>query len=464
MVGRDMGCDGPFLARIGGSLAMKRSRRKGERRNVPTAMPGRKPQHSTLTCPLLVIILLGRGTLACIRVAMIDLFKSAKPRSGLRQDAMLRTLPIRRWTSRWLACGCALGSFVPFCAQAEEIALVSEAAAGNIVIEDAIPVSDAELSAIDVAMLADIPIPPTTTFPPGRAVPASEWLPAEGSPLIGPQEVEEKHEGAEAEMLSDGRPGRTYASFGEDVKAIKWEIAAVAGYYTAINGPKLFMDPRWPRFSNEGWFGRNTNNVGIDKLAHSYSAYVISEILYARLKHKTGDAPGIQWTAAAIASGVMAYTEAWDSIEPSGGWSWQDITFNTAGAGFSVLRNSVPGLDRKLDFRLMWEANGDILTFRGKRHFQRQRYFFALKPSGFSAFEKSPLRFVELHLGYRGDDFLNEDRAAGIRPKRHVFVGVGLNLREILFKNPRSRAGRAAGEVLDYFQPPLTALHHDITE
>ena len=32
-------------------------------------------------------------------------------------------------------------------------------------------------------------------------------------------------------------PPRAYASFGEDVKAIKWEFAAVAGYYTAINAP-----------------------------------------------------------------------------------------------------------------------------------------------------------------------------------------------------------------------------------
>ncbi len=407
----------------------------------------------TLSDLFLVEILLGRARLGCIRIAMIDLFNSGPARSGLRQDTKTRTLPFRRWKRGWLACGCALGSVMAVPAAAEEIVVTGDALAGGIAIEDAIMVSDAELAAIDVAMLAEMPIPSATGPLLGRTAPAPEWQPAEALDLIGPQADVGQPEGDEADMLASGRPRRTYASFGEDVKAIKWEIAAVAGYYTAINAPKLFMDPRWPRTNSEGWFGRNTNNVGID-----------SEILYARLKHKTGDAPGIQWTAAAIASGVMTWTEAWDSIEPSGGWSWEDITFNTMGAGFSVLRNSVPGLDQKLDFRLMWEANGDILTFRGKRHFQRQRYFFALKPSGFRAFEKTPLRFVELHLGYRGDDFLNEDRAAGIRPKRHVFVGLGLNLREILFKNPRSRAGRAAGEVLDYFQPPLTALHFDVTE
>lgn len=263
---------------------------------------------------------------------------------------------------------------------------------------------------------------------------------------------------------SNDIPRRPYASFGEDVKAIKWETAAMFGYYTATNAPKLFKNPRWPTTQNEGWFGRDTNNVGVDKLAHAYSTYVISEILHARLKRKTGDAPGIEITSAILASGVMMWSEAFDSIEPTSGWSWQDVAFNSLGAGFSVLRNSVPGLDQKLAFRLLIQPNSDIYTINGKEHFRQQRYFFALKGSGFEGLNKTPLRFLELHLGYRGDDFLNEDRAAGITPKRHVFAGIGINLRELLFKNPRSRAGRAAGEVLDYLQVPYTALHHNLTE
>ena len=260
------------------------------------------------------------------------------------------------------------------------------------------------------------------------------------------------------------RARRPYASFGADVAAIKWELAAVAGYYTAINAPKLFMNPQAPRFKREGWFGRNTTTVGVDKLAHAYSAYVISELLYYRLKRNTGGAPGIQYTAAALASGIMLYTEAFDSIEPDGGWSWEDVAMNTAGAAFSVVRNSVPGLDQKLDYRLMIVPNDNIFNSKGKKHFQQQRYFFALKLSGFETFQRSPLRLLELHLGYHGDDFLNSDRAAGITPKRHIFLGMGINLRELFFKNSRSRIGRAVGEGLDYFQPPYTAVHTHLTD
>jgi hypothetical protein len=260
----------------------------------------------------------------------------------------------------------------------------------------------------------------------------------------------------------DPQPER-YRSFGSQVGAVKWEMAAIFAYYTAINGGKLFEDPTSPHFHTEGWFGKSTRNVGVDKLAHAYSAYVVSDLLYARLKHKTGGAPGIALTAAVLASSTLLYTEFWDSIERSAGWSWEDVAFNSMGAGFSLLRNSVPGLDRKLDFRLMIVPNSKIIITEGKRHFEQQRYFFALKLAGFKAFEKGPLRFLELHAGYYGKDFTNEERAAGVEPKRRIFFGAGINLRELFFKNSTSGIGRAAGEVLDYWQPPYTALHRHVT-
>ncbi|MEO6091853.1 MAG: DUF2279 domain-containing protein [Novosphingobium sp.] len=255
-----------------------------------------------------------------------------------------------------------------------------------------------------------------------------------------------------------------YRSFGSQVGAIKWEMAAAVAYYTAVNGSKLTEHPIAPHVQTEGYFGRSTRNLGVDKLAHVYSGYVVSEILYARLKRKTGNAPGIQFTAAALGLGIGLYSEFWDSIERSGGWSWEDVSMDAAGAAFSILRNSVPGLDRKLDYRLMIVPGAGGYRLSGKRHFEAQRYFFALKLSGFDALERTPLRFVELHLGYRGKDFTNEDRAAGIKPQRRIFAGVGLNLRELFFKDSDSRFGRAAGEVLDYFQPPYTAYHADLTK
>jgi len=255
-----------------------------------------------------------------------------------------------------------------------------------------------------------------------------------------------------------------YRSFGSQVSAIKWEMAAAIGYYTLINAKKLTDEVRAPHFHSEGWFGRSTANVGVDKLAHSYSAYIVSELLHARLRRKTGGAPGTPLTAAALGLGATLYAELWDSIEETSGWSWEDVAFDAAGAGFSLLRNSAPGLDRKLDFRMMVIPNTDIFSPAGKRHYAQQRYILALKLAGFRRFERGPLRYLELHTGYYGKNFTLEDRANGVRPKRRIFVGVGLNLRELLFKNPSSRAGRAAGEVLDYWQPPYSAVQVPLTD
>jgi hypothetical protein len=286
--------------------------------------------------------------------------------------------------------------------------------------------------------------------------------PAIAAPLVGPPDL--AGYGPDEGMGADGAaPARSYRGFGRQLGAIKWEIGAVAAYYTIANSRKLFENPIAPHTQKEGFFGRSTRNVGVDKLAHAYSAYVVSELFHARLKHKTDGAPGIEYTAGALGFATTLYTELWDSVERSGGWSWEDVAMNSAGAGFSILRNSVPGLDRKLDYRLMVVPNDKIFSIEGKAHFEQQRYFFALKLSGFDAFERSPLRYLELHLGYFGKDFSNEDRAAGIRPQRRVFVGFGINLRELLFPDPSSRAGRAAGEVLDYFQPPYTALQVPLT-
>jgi len=323
-----------------------------------------------------------------------------------------------------------------------------------------------ETSAITDFRLEDAPADLSAPQAEGQAQTQAQVEPPIGDRAEGPAATSLGY-GPPDRMIApagDDRPDPAqFRGFGRQLGAVKWEMGAIVAYYTAINGPKLFEDATAPHFHKEGWFGKSTRNLGMDKLAHAYSAYVISDLIYSRLKYKTGDAPGIALTAAALGSATMLYTEFWDSIERSAGWSWEDVAFNTLGSGFSLLRNTVPGLDKKLDYRLMIEPNSDIITVEGKRHFQQQRYFFALKFAGFKALEKGALRYLELHAGYYGKDFTNEDRAAGIEPKRRIFVGVGVNLRELFFKNSRSRVGRAAGEVLDYFQPPYTVLHAHIT-
>jgi hypothetical protein len=255
------------------------------------------------------------------------------------------------------------------------------------------------------------------------------------------------------------RSASGYATFGSQVRRIKWESLGALGYFTAVNSPKFFKETTSLHFKDEGWFGKSTENLGVDKLTHAFDAYILAEILHARLHARTGRASGDAFTAAVLAAGLMFYSELYDGIETDSGISFQDMVMNAAGATFSLLRNTAPGLREKLDFRLLVMPNSDIYTRTGKRHYAQQRYLMALQLAGFDAFKDTSLRFVELHAGYYASGFTSKDVARGERPRRHLFFGIGINLRELFFRTPRSTVGRIAGVGLDYIQIPYTAAH-----
>jgi hypothetical protein len=270
------------------------------------------------------------------------------------------------------------------------------------------------------------------------------------------------------DLIDDPAPGaeaaaRPHISFGERVSAAKWEAGGIFAYMT-VTQIAVTKGTRSFHFQNEGWFGKGTTNLGVDKLTHAFNSYMLAELLNWRISEKTGNAHGSAATAAVLASGLMIYSELFDAHKKTSGFSVQDVVSNTAGAAFSTLRNTVPGLKEKLDFRLLLMPNSDVFTFKGKRHYEQQRYLLALQLAGFDDLRESPLRFVELHAGYRATGFTGAQQQRGERLRRSLFVGVGLNLNEIFFRNARSGVGHVAGQALNYLQVPYTAFHLDLTK
>jgi uncharacterized protein YfiM (DUF2279 family) len=251
---------------------------------------------------------------------------------------------------------------------------------------------------------------------------------------------------------------RDYTSLGSRLSAAQWEALGIFAYTTATQaywtkGTRSF------HFKDEGWFGKDTKNLGIDKLTHAFNTYLFSEFLGARIGRKTGNRARAAVPGALLASGLAFYGELWDAHKKDSGFSAQDVIFNTGGAAFSVLRHTIPGLEEKLDFRLLMMPNSRIYSFKGKRHYEQQRFLLSLELAGFKTFQDSPVRFIELQAGYRGQNFTNAERAAGIIPKRDIFFGVALNVKELLLKNNRSRLARAVGSGLNYFQMPYTGVY-----
>jgi len=251
---------------------------------------------------------------------------------------------------------------------------------------------------------------------------------------------------------------RRHHSLGSRIDAAKWETIGLFAYITATQAYWTDGTTHF-HFKDEGWFGKNTNNLGIDKLTHAFNAYLFAEFLGARIARKTHDRASAAAPAALLSMGLMLYGEMWDAHKKDSGFSPQDLLFNTGGAAFSVMRHTVPGLEEKLDFRLLMMPNSEVYSFKGKRHYEQQRFLLSLELAGFAGLRDGPLRLIELHLGYRGKNFTNADRAAGIRPERDIFFGIGLNIKQLFFQNSRSRLGRAIGSGLDYFQLPYTAAY-----
>jgi Predicted periplasmic lipoprotein (DUF2279) len=189
-------------------------------------------------------------------------------------------------------------------------------------------------------------------------------------------------------------------------------------------------------FENEGWFGKDTYALGMDKLGHAYGGYLYSDYFTQRIAHSGGDATGAGITGAILGFGMQTVVEVLDAYSTDYGFSNGDLISDAVGAGFSMLRSTVPGLSSKLDFRMEYNpwATGSK-EFKPFNDYTSQKYLLALKLSGFEQFEDTPLRFVELQAGYFARGFGPKGRPATGELRREPYVAIGFNFAE-LFEAP----------------------------
>jgi hypothetical protein len=264
---------------------------------------------------------------------------------------------------------------------------------------------------------------------------------------------------------------------GDHLYSVRWELAAVGAGLAAVG----LRDWDWGNGSEfqtieEGWFAKNTRHGGMDKIGHAFSTYVIADILTDRIRANASNPVGAPITGALVAFGIMGLGETLDGFTGRHRFSREDIVANGVGAAFAILRNSIPGLREKLDWRLMYtpasferpgitasEESGILPPY------QRQRYIMALKGSGFEALKTTPLRYAELHVGFDARGFEQDERRLGYPIERTFYVGVGLNLNEVLFgagsvpnfrKYKDTLPAWAVQKTFEYLQVPYTAAYH----
>jgi hypothetical protein len=245
--------------------------------------------------------------------------------------------------------------------------------------------------------------------------------------------------------------------FADQSKAVIWDVGIAYGLTTYFGMKAWGWGDNPFHFENEGWFGGDTKYGGMDKVAHAYSAYLFSEYFTQRIAHETDNRDGAFITGALLGFSIQAYVEFFDGFAGGHGFSYEDMISNGVGAGFSALRSAIPELGEKLDFRLEYVPSGEQ-GFAPVLDYEGQKYLLALKLSGFDQFEDTPLRFLELHAGYYARGFSDEARDNGVKRSRDPYIGIGINLNELLQETPvaDTTAGLAASRFFEYVQVPYT--------
>ena len=269
-------------------------------------------------------------------------------------------------------------------------------------------------------------------------------------------------------VIADGwMDGFTYSpgEFVSNARMIPWATAAVVGGTLALG----FSDWDWGtakfHFVDEGFFGTDTYNGGMDKLGHAYGTTLLADFFTWRLDRHNVENRSAALTGSIMAWGVMGMVETFDGFSQDYGFSPQDIVANTVGATFSFLRNTVPGMQEKVDFRLEYLPSGYDEGFKPHSDYAGQKYVLALKLAGFEEFRESPLRFFELQAGYYTEGFRDEEAAdLDISPTRHPYFALGLNVEQLLLgyqKEDESMATHAIRATLQRVQVPYTYLTYE---
>jgi hypothetical protein len=212
---------------------------------------------------------------------------------------------------------------------------------------------------------------------------------------------------------------------------------------------------RSPRATSEHWFGHNSAEGGVDKLGHLWSSYAISHGFAALYRHIGYPDPEANRYGALSALGVTGLMEVGDAFSADYGFSTEDMVANLAGAAVGWLMLEYPSWRNRVDLR--WEYRPDLNHLEGDfiTDYEHTKYLVAIKASGFKQVTQPWLRALELHVGYytRHYDSYTERRTD--RRQRYVYVGLGLNVGQLLRPLWDTR-------LFNYIQVPNTYLEwHD---
>ena len=220
---------------------------------------------------------------------------------------------------------------------------------------------------------------------------------------------------------------------------------------------------------SEGWFGQDTYSGGADKLGHGFSAYLGMRVATWALDWAGNDHGNSIRTASLLSLGTFMAIEAFDGFTEQYGFSPEDALVSVAGIALGYAQERYPGLDEVLDFRVRYQRSDDakrLGEYDPVSDYSGQTFYMVAKASGFPALRRSPwTRYLELAVGYGTRGYEPND-GAPVDPHRLLYVGVSLNLSEILndtvFRKHRGGSPqKVTNGILEFVQVPGTGVYAD---
>jgi len=216
------------------------------------------------------------------------------------------------------------------------------------------------------------------------------------------------------------------------------------------------------RTADEGWFGQDTYAGGADKLGHFYTNYVGGRLLTRAFRAMGNEPDAALLLGTTLALGTMTAVEVADGYAKGWRFSKQDAFMNLAGTGAALLFEKYPGLDALVDLRFQYHRSGvENRRFDPFGDYSGQTYVLALKASGVPGLREAPvLRYLELAAGYGVRNYSPTRPDVNAQRYRQTYVGIALNLSELLrgADPDRRLPGRGALDTaFEYLQLPGTA-------
>jgi hypothetical protein len=205
----------------------------------------------------------------------------------------------------------------------------------------------------------------------------------------------------------------------DSLSARKWIVggtnAALWGGSTFLLNEIWYKD--YPRSAFHP-FNDASNWRFMDKSGHAFTAYQLSTAEYAAWRWAGVNEHSATWLSGGISWGYLMTVEVLDGFSSEWGFSWADVTANTAGSGLFVAQQLAWNQQRiylKFGYRpspyadLRPDVLGSTFSERLLKDYNAQSYWLCVSPALFLPNANGFPRWIQLSFGYSTDQMLKGD-------------------------------------------------------